>query len=89
VSAVSSWTQGYVYVVHAPTARLVKIGTALNPEKRVQTLRRMSPVPLELVGISTGGPKLEAQLHERFSNRRSHGEWFADSVLDEIGWLFD
>jgi hypothetical protein len=65
-----------VYFIEADSG-LIKIGVATSPSERIRTLRTMSPVGLrlllELPGLGASG---EAELHERFAEFRSHGEWF-------------
>ena len=74
---------GHVYLLHAPTAGLVKIGIAKDPDLRAAQIRTISPVPVEIVAVSKKpvSPHEETRLHREFGNRRSHGEWFKDSVL--------
>lgn len=65
-----------VYFIQA-TDGLIKIGVAGSPEDRLRTLQTMSPVPLKLrLVLPGGGAQREAELHERFREHRSHGEWF-------------
>lgn len=65
-----------VYFVEAATG-LIKIGVATDPDGRLRALRTMSPVSLRLVltipGVGAAG---EIELHRRFAEHRSHGEWF-------------
>lgn len=72
------------YVVHAPSAGLVKIGQSKSWQSRWTVLQAGSPVPLRLVALFAG-VDLELALHARFIEHRSHSEWFAARpVLD---WL--
>lgn len=65
-----------VYFIQADNG-LIKIGVAANPKDRIRTLRTMSPVPLRLVLVLPGrGAAGESELHARFAEHRSHGEWF-------------
>ena len=48
---------GYVYFVEG--GGLVKIGVSVNPQKRIDSLRVGSPVPLSLLGYYPGGYVLE------------------------------
>jgi Meiotically up-regulated gene 113 len=65
----------------------VKIGRAVDPIGRLAVCQVGSPVPLELVWrIETpDGRRLEAALHRRYAEHRSHGEWFdAEPVLTDL-----
>lgn len=66
--------KGYVYFIEGQG--LVKIGSALNPPKRLQELQTGSPVRLKLIGFYPGGKERERVLHNQFSSCRIHGEWF-------------
>lgn len=71
------WRSGYVYFVQAEGNGLIKIGfTDREPMKRFAGLQAASPVPLVHLGIMWGGRDLEARLHQKFADLRSHGEWF-------------
>lgn len=78
--------QRAVYFIQADNG-FIKIGVAKNPRARLRTLQAMSPVRLRLVLVLPGiGAKGEAELHERFAEHRSHGEWFcpASEILAYI-----
>lgn len=65
-----------VYFIQADNG-LIKIGVAGSPKDRLRTLRTMSPVALRLVLVLPGrGAPGESELHARFAEHRSHGEWF-------------
>ncbi|MEV8523208.1 GIY-YIG nuclease family protein [Streptomyces sp. NPDC052000] len=65
-----------VYFIEADSG-LIKIGVAANPKDRIRTLRTMSPVALRLVLVLPDrGAAGESELHARFAEHRSHGEWF-------------
>lgn len=68
--------RGYVYFIEARTAGLVKIGYASNPVDRMKSIQGMSPVKVSLVGFMEGDMQDERDLHRRFAEYRSHGEWF-------------
>lgn len=67
---------GQVYFLAARTVGLVKIGRSIDMVSRLQAIRWLSPVPLELIGLVEGGSQREAAYHRRWANLRSHGEWF-------------
>ena len=83
-----------IYVIQSGTARdaAVKIGktTAARKGKRKKELQVGNPEKLYVIARLRGGKKREAELHERFSNSRIHGEWFhrtaeIEEWLEEIG----
>lgn len=53
---------------------LVKIGKALNPEKRIKELQTGNGRKLTLLGYIDGDQ--ESVLHSQFKPMQSHGEWF-------------
>jgi hypothetical protein len=67
----------YVYLIRADNG-LYKIGLTSNIERRFNTLRAQSPIPLELILYVNGenARELERELHDKFSDKRHHGEWF-------------
>ena len=65
-----------VYFVGA-VGHWVKIGIAQHVPSRLSSLQTGCPLPLDLLGvIKKGGRTLEAKLHKRFAEQRTHGEWF-------------
>ena len=68
---------GFVYFVVAAFVGLVKIGYAgRDPDDRLASLQTGSPVPLERLAPVRGTRELEQELHKRFADLRTHGEWF-------------
>jgi hypothetical protein len=66
-----------VYFVRCLTNGYIKIGfTNKTPEERLRCFRFVSPVPLEPIGWISGDLRREGELHSRFSDSWSHGEWF-------------
>lgn len=65
-----------VYFIEAVGLDLIKIGYALDLQKRFTNMMTMSPAALTLLGVLDGGPKLECALHEQLAAHRAHGEWF-------------
>ncbi len=78
---------GWVYVVSAPDANLVKIGCVRQNglELRLRSLQSTSPIRLNLIALANGWSWLEHDWHYRFKTHRRHGEWF-DAT--EIGPMF-
>jgi hypothetical protein len=77
-----------VYFIRAVTVGLIKIGKADCVHTRFRTLRANSPDTLQLLGCiaSENGNGLERELHKRFAEHQSHGEWFrpAPALLEFI-----
>jgi hypothetical protein len=68
---------GWVYFVKPTNADgPVKIGHSGVPINRLAMLRSWSPIPLEIVALLPAPPEVEARLHAKFYESRSHGEWF-------------
>jgi hypothetical protein len=66
----------YVYLIGAADSRLVKIGRTTDIASRLVALQRMGPARLTILWQTKGGSQLEAALHRKLKDRRSHGEWF-------------
>jgi len=73
-----------VYVIGTPGSDIVKIGRSTNLPKRLEAIRRMCPVPLEVLWRTPGGCDLEYGLHGHFASIRSHGEWFRFVDVDPV-----
>jgi hypothetical protein len=67
---------GFVYVLAARRVNAVKIGFTADVDRRVKTLRAMSPAPLVIVAVVEGSRGDEAILHRRFAPYRLHDEWY-------------
>lgn len=78
-----------IYFVHAPLGGRIKIGVAVDPERRFSHLQTGSPETLTLMGWvrydATPAEVLsvERELHDCWGAWRSHGEWF-EAVPDLI-----
>jgi len=62
-----------------------KIGITTNVDRRLKQLRtQQPPFPIDLIHSVSSSEYQEAErdLHERFSEVRVHGEWFA--LTDEL-----
>lgn len=68
----------FVYIIQSQTLRLVKVGLANDPRRRLRGLQTGSPDKLELLGafISSKAPDLEIGLQRKFAEHRAHGEWY-------------
>lgn len=73
------------WVYFARCGEFIKIGTAANPESRLQSFRVGCPYPIELVGKMPASPDVEAKLHARMRPLHHRGEWFqASPVFDKL-----
>lgn len=75
---------GYTYLIQAGEDGDVKIGaTRGNPAARLRELQTGSSLPLRLVKL-LDGVELESQLHARYAEFRTHGEWFQAHILEDF-----
>jgi DNA-binding XRE family transcriptional regulator len=56
--------------------QFVKIGFTKNINKRLAQLQTSSPVKLEVLHLIEGNVSLEKELHQKFKEFRTSGEWF-------------
>ncbi len=80
---------GYVYVIQdTEFSKFYKIGRTVEPERRISDIRNILPGRSEIVAIidTQDAPTLERQLHQRYTENRKRGEWFAltDAQVREI-----
>lgn len=78
MTVLPSWRNScFVYFIK-PVGQLgpIKIGCSQWPDVRLATINTWSPFPLELLVSIPGSRELERKLHQCFSARHSHGEWF-------------
>lgn len=77
---------GSVYFIQAGESGPIKIGLADNVGRRFSALRVNCPLPLSLLGTVEGGRAKELELHRKFSDVRTQGEWFSpnSALLDWI-----
>lgn len=54
----------------------IKIGIAVDPNRRLSELRIGCPYPMQMLATCPGDDMLERQLHATFRDDRIHGEWF-------------
>lgn len=67
---------GYIYWIRADVVGVFKIGYTERPLVRLDQLRLMSPVSLQLFGLTLGSFQDEQALHQKLHEHRLHGEWF-------------
>lgn len=54
----------------------IKIGKSNSPWKRFDGLQTSNPGELEMLAIMPGDIEVEAELHSKFNNLLTRGEWF-------------
>jgi hypothetical protein len=64
------------YIRCAGAAGLIKIGTAVDPRKRLSQLQTGSGETLTLLAVEPGGLDVERRRHRQFRAYRVRGEWF-------------
>lgn len=65
-----------VYFIVTEDETLVKVGSALDPVKRLKQIQTSCPDRLRLYGVAVGGFRGEQALHALFHAYRVRGEWF-------------
>lgn len=78
---------GYVYLLQSPT-KAYKIGRTSNPKSRAKTFGVQLPFEVEFICLIQADDmrQLETELHQRFSDKRINGEWFALSP-DDVDYM--
>lgn len=71
---------GRIYFIS--DGRAIKIGFAMDANKRLKALQVAHYVPLLLIGSSAGHQSMEFKFHERLKAHRILGEWFA--IHDDV-----
>lgn len=72
---------GWVYFLGPKNGKVIKIGWARNPAKRIAELQVSHHQELRFVGVIPGTKTLEAAYHILFSHAREKGEWFVRSAI--------
>lgn len=65
-----------LYFVQCETTCRIKIGIAVDAQKRLRHLQTGSPTRLRVVAVIPGGAMGEVLHHRRFDDDHLHGEWF-------------
>lgn len=68
--------KGFVYFVINDKNKICKIGFSLDPQKRLKQIQTGCPYPLRLYRQIEGTYELEKQLHKKFQQYKTNGEWF-------------
>lgn len=71
-----------VYAVRCTATGLVKIGVSRDVAGRMRVLQAHSAPRLDLLLVIPGGHDVESKMHQRYADRRAHGEWFRLSAAD-------
>jgi len=79
-------TNGWIYILKGD--RYYKIGRSVNPYTRVEQFAPLLPFPVEIVHtfVVEDMHTAEKDLHERFADKRTNGEWFALDEAD-LEWV--
>lgn len=77
---------GFVYFAINDKQKLCKIGFSMNPYSRLKSLQTGCPFPIRLYRTIEGSTEKEKELHRRFQQYKSNGEWFfiKDRLLDYL-----
>ena len=78
--------KGYIYLLEEPTNRWYKIGMSRDANKRIKGLRLPFKVTMLHSFPSDDVAQVEQYLHEKFADKRLHGEWFA-LTQEDVNWL--
>lgn len=71
---------GHVYFVQVGDAGPIKIGFSIDPVSRFSALQSGHSERLRLLKTLPGSIGFERELHRRFAEHRTNGEWFSPSV---------
>ena len=85
-----SATEGYVYFIAC--GGYVKVGySSVHPKRRLVAMRILNPRPCKIIGVLSGGTRLEGYVHEMMDKvgLRHRNEWFhlnkgSRALLDAI-----
>lgn len=69
-------TQTFIYAIHCPNKKEIKIGYAGNPVSKLLQLQTGTTDRLDLLMTFMGGITEEKELHTLLSEHRLAGEWF-------------
>lgn len=77
--------QKHVYFIRSEPGE-IKIGLAIDVQKRLRGLQTSHPYALTLLTAVKGSKEVECAYHKQFAEHRLHGEWFEPhpDILAEI-----
>ena len=73
-----------LYLIGGPAGAIIKIGRAIDVERRWRGLAASSPVPLVIRHVEPGLGPAETDVHKALDDRRRHGEWFDFTGADPV-----
>lgn len=78
-----------IYFIQQGTSGPIKIGQAIDVEKRLLLLQCGNPQPLRLLVWFGAAAAVEAALHKHFRKHRLRGEWFrpTNEILVYVDFL--
>lgn len=68
---------GFVYFIRAGKRGPIKIGWAVDPDRRLAALQTATADTLRIIAVERAERTREGHLHHRFTKLRLSGEWFA------------
>ena len=76
----------YIYLIQSLNDGYYKIGTSVNPNKRIEQLQTSNSSKLKIINTynSEFYNLIETALHNHYSHLKLNGEWFNFSINEEI-----
>ncbi len=70
-----------IYVLRVQNRKngFFKVGTSINPARRIPDIQTNCPFKISVVALRHGGQKEERALHKLLKDYRTNGEWFEDT----------
>lgn len=88
--------RSYVYFIRQADTGFIKIGRAVDPERRIHNIQVGSPQELKLLGaVLEFGAFDEGGIHDAFTVHHFRGEWFQERgslaavVRDHLPWFIE
>ena len=70
-----------IYFVYDPKRDAIKIGCAIDVNRRITALNIIHKTHLNVLGVMSGAIAQERELHRQFQNYRIRGEWFRNHAV--------
>lgn len=75
----------FLQVFESSTRALTKVGSAMDPARRLNEIQVGNPYGIEIAAVFRGTPKDEFRAHRALAPYRLRGEWFAlQGAIDVI-----